>query len=147
MKIYLDTCCYCRPFDKQEQAKIAAETVAVMTAIDTCKIAGHDIVGSDAVDFELGNISNDNLREAVMDIYQNTADCRVLLTAKGHNRARALHAEGLGVLDSQHLAAAEAAGVDFLLTTDWHFERTCAEKNLSSVKVINPLTFLTEAIT
>jgi len=146
MKIYLDTCCYGRPFDKQEQAKVAAETIAVMTAISTCKIAGYGIIGSNAVDFELGRILNDKLRAATKTFYDLTVDDRVFLTAEGHKRAEALHAEGLGVMDSQHLAAAEAAGVEYLLTTDEDFERICAKKNLSSVKVINPLTFLTEAI-
>jgi len=49
-------------------------------------------------------------------------------------------------MDSQHLALAEATGVDFLLTTDGPFVRICAEKNLSDVSVINPLNFLLEVI-
>jgi predicted nucleic acid-binding protein len=147
MDIYLDTCCYGRSFDDQEQANIAAETIAVMTAIDTCKIAGYGIVGSEAVIYELDNIHNVDLREAVIRFYNTTVTRHILLTAKEYERAAALQNEGLGVMDSQHLAAAEAAGAKFLLTTDYDFERLCTKKNLSFVKVINPLTILTEAIT
>jgi predicted nucleic acid-binding protein len=146
MDIYLDTCCYGRQFDNQEQANIAAETIAVMTAIDTCKIAGYGIIGSEAVIYELENIRNDVFKEDVIKFYQNTITRHILLTENNHTRARTLQAEGLGRMDSYHLAVAEAADVKFLLTTDNDFERICAKKNLSFVKVINPLTILTEAI-
>jgi len=147
MEIYLDTCCYGRPFDKQKQAKIAAEAISVMTAIDICKTAKYDIVGSEAVIFEIGRIRDDILRENVKAFYDKTVTNCIFLTSKDRERAAVLRADGLGDMDSVHLAAAEAAGVKFLLTTDVDFERICAEKKLSSVKVINPLTFLTEVIT
>jgi predicted nucleotidyltransferase len=48
---------------------------------------------------------------------------------------------GLGVMDSYHLAAAEAAGADVLITVDKDFERISTNKKLSRVIVINPLKF------
>jgi predicted nucleic acid-binding protein len=147
MNVYLDTCCYGRQFDNQEQANIAAETIAVMTAIDTCKIAGYGIIGSEAIIYELENIRNDVLKEDVIRFYQNTITRHYLLTENNHTRARTLQAEGLGRMDSYHLAIAEAVGVDVLLTTDAQFILVCAKKKLSTVKVMNPLNFLTEVIT
>jgi len=60
----------------------------------------------------------------------------------GYVRAQSFQVDGVGVVDSQHLAAAEAAGVDYLITTDLKFERVVTRKKLSKVVVINPLTYL-----
>jgi len=147
MKIYLDTCCYGRPYDDQTQAKVAAETLAVMTAIDTCRIAGYVIIGSVAVTSEVGLIRNAEKRGVIDGFYYSTISGNVPLVMSDFVRAQALEAEGLGDMDALHLAAAEAAGVDVLLTTDVDFLRICANKNLSRVRVINPLTFLSGVIT
>ena len=146
MNIYFNTCCYGRPFDRQEQAKIAAETMAIMTAIDTCRIAGYIIIGSEAITSEMEDIQTAKLRADIEGFYYRTINGSVPLTNSDFVRAESLRTAGLGDMDSLHLAAAEAAGVEFLLTTDEDFERICTKKKLSIVKVINPLTFLTEAI-
>jgi len=146
MIIYFDTCCYCRLYDNQSQVKIATEAVAVMSVIDLCRIAGHRIIGSMAVTSELGDIPNADLRETVEGFYNDTIDGEIILTAADYARAEALRSEGLGDMDSLHLAAAEAVGVDVLLTTDGQFARVCEKKNLSNVKVINPLNFIPEII-
>jgi predicted nucleic acid-binding protein len=57
-----------------------------------------------------------------------------------------LEAEGLGEMDSYHLAIAETAGADVLLTTDDPFIKVCARKRLSRVRVINPLNFEEEVL-
>jgi len=146
MKIYLDTCCYCRPYDKPSQVKIATEAAAVMAVIESSRIAGHRIIGSMAVTSELGDIPNAELRETVEGFYNNTVDGEIILTADDYARADALRGEGVGDMDSLHLAGVEAVGADALLTTDDPFIRICARKNLSFVKVINPLNFLPEVI-
>jgi len=56
-------------------------------------------------------------------------------------RARKLEASGLRKMDAAHLAAAEAANADYLLTVDKDFIKTCAKPNITAVKVINPLFF------
>ena len=58
-------------------------------------------------------------------------------------RSRVLQDIGLKLLDSYHLAFAEAAEVDFLLTTDDRFVKI-ADRIKTAVKVINPLNFLKE---
>ena len=146
MKIYLDTCCYGRPYDDPAQVKIAVETAAINGIIDTCRIAGYSIVGSMAVEFELGRIKDAEKRDEIIAYFKRTRNTYYTITANIETRAQVLHEEGLGRLDSYHLAFAEAAGVDVLLTTDEPFVRICARKNLSFVKVINPLNYLPEVI-
>jgi hypothetical protein len=147
MKLYFDSCCYGRQWDDQKDTQIAADTLAIMTIIEAAKIAGHSIWGSGAVKFELGNIPNDNPNRAdIIGFYKNTINERFILTTAEFTRAQSLQAEGVGEMDSQHLSAAEAIGVDYLITTDDKFKRVVIKKNLSKVRVINPLTFLAEGI-
>jgi len=44
-------------------------------------------------------------------------------------------------MDAAHLASAEAANTDYLLTVDKDFIKKCARTNITAVKVINPLDF------
>jgi len=52
-------------------------------------------------------------------------------------------AQGMREFDSYHLSFAEAAKVDFLLTTDNRFIKKAAQFGVA-VKVINPINFLLE---
>jgi predicted nucleic acid-binding protein len=141
MIIYPDTCCYGRPFDDQAKAAIRAEAVAFLDAVKRCKREGDRIIGSLAVTFELDRINDAEKREEIKDFYFDTIDGNLPISARSRARADVLKAEGLGDLDSIHLAVAEEAGASFLLTTDADFIRICAKTKLSAVKVINPLLF------
>ncbi|GBU20756.1 hypothetical protein R80B4_00641 [Fibrobacteres bacterium R8-0-B4] len=113
-----------------------------MNAIKKCRHGRHRIIGSLAVISEIEQIDDDDeKRDAIKDFYFDTVDGDIQLSAQNYARSDILEAEGLGDMDSLHLAAAEAAGATFLLTTDKDFLRICTNKNISTVKVINPLNF------
>ena len=140
MKIYLDTCCYNRPYDDQSQYRIRMESVAIIGIVGFCKIIGYGIVGSSVVTSELGDIRDITKRKSAEGFYNDSVDSHIMINRDIVNRVAALKTAGVGVLDSYHLACAEAAGANFLLTTDDRFENTCKRLNLT-VKVINPLNF------
>jgi hypothetical protein len=142
MKVYFDSCIYGRHRDNQKDARIAAESIAIMTIINNAPINGHCILGSGAVGDELGRINNPSLRADLLGFYADTVDISVKLTPADDMRAQVFRAAGMGTTDSVHLAAAERAGADYLLTVDDDFERVVTTKNLSKVKVMNPLTYL-----
>jgi predicted nucleic acid-binding protein len=147
MKIYFDSCCYGRQWDDQKDTQIATDTLAIMTIIEAARLAGRSIGGSTVVAFELGNIPSDHPNRAdILAFYDDTIDESTVLTPAELTRAQSLRAEGVGKMDSRHLAVAEAAGVDYLITTDEKFERVVTKKNLSEVKVIHPLTYLAGGI-
>jgi len=118
---------------------IKAEAVAIMSILDMCQVAGHGIVGSPAVLAELKGIPETDLREDTLTFYQNTINIHANLTKNAIKRMHEFRAKGLGNMDSMHLAIAEAANADILLTVDKDFERIATKKNLSAVKVMNPL--------
>jgi len=144
MNIYLDTCCYGRPCDDPTQIKIAIETAAIKGIIDTCRIAGHCIVGSMAVTSEIEENRDAYKQKKTRAFFDSVMN--VYVTTNDDARAQALQAEGLKRMDSYHLMFAEIANADVLLTTDKDFIRICARKKISVVRVINPLNFIQEVI-
>lgn len=56
MKIYLDNCCYNRPFDDQSQLKIHLETQAKLYIQAKIKEGVYDLVWSYILDYENGKI-------------------------------------------------------------------------------------------
>lgn len=146
MKIYLDSCCYGRPFDNHSIPQTKAESDALTSIIKTCKDAGIKIIGSDAIISELGEIKKDDIRNAIEAHYTNTIDNSISLIESDGARAAELQTHNIGVMDSFHLAAAERGDVDFLLTTDTKFLNRVAKNNLSIVQIINPIDFLPEVV-
>jgi len=141
MIIYPDTCFYGRPFDRPQTPEIRAEVDAIRTIINRCKISRYRLISSAFVSYEIGKIPNATARE-VVEAYYYEIDAEPVPIALGHPRAAFFNMLGLGEMDAAHLATAESADADFLLTVDKAFIRICTKKNLSKVKVMNPLIFL-----
>jgi len=121
---------------------IMTETIAIGGIIDICNMAGHSIIGSAAVKRELSDNPDADDRQAALTLFEDTA--RRVRLSRDVKRIDALHTQGLGVMDSIHLATAETADADVLLTVDKDFERIATSKNLSKVRVLNPFTLLQE---
>ena len=58
MRVYLDNCCYNRPFDIQTDVRIHLETVAKMRVQALMHSGAVEYVWSDALDYELGQSPN-----------------------------------------------------------------------------------------
>lgn len=53
MRVYLDNCCYNRPFDPQDDLRISLETTAKLQVQAMMKSGDLEYVWSDALDYEL----------------------------------------------------------------------------------------------
>jgi hypothetical protein len=146
MIIYPDTCFYGRPFDNQSRPDIKAEANAIKTIIRKCKTGGHRIIGSATVIAELEEIKDDVKRNCIEDFYYMTITDDVETTEKCYNRADGFVATGVGIMDSQHLAIAEAIGADFLLTVDKAFIIKSNNLKLNYTKVMNPIDVLKKGL-
>jgi len=141
VKIYLDTCCYCRPFDEPEQEKISNERNVIGAILDLSPIMNYVIVGSLAIRTEIDEINDTEKHLAVTNFYKSAVNEYIQLTGSIIEQGRTMsQMAGLGGFDGLHLAFAEAAGADYLLTVDNKFEKASGKLNLK-VKVINPLKF------
>ncbi len=83
------------------------------------------------------------MRRKAEDLYAETIAVGGTVKASAQILARAdkLELIGLGAMDARHLAAAEAAEAEYLITTDEKFIRRCARNNITAVNVINPIDF------
>lgn len=144
MKIYLDSCCYGRPFDDKNIPQTKAEADALAGIVKICKASGIKIIGSDAVTFELSKISNSEMQAKIEAYYKRTIDNSILMVDDDKTRATYLQTHGIGVMDSYHLTIAERGYVDFLITTDTKFLNRVEKNNLSIVQIKKPIEFLSE---
>ena len=62
MKVYLDVCCWNRPFDDQTQEKIHLETEAILIILSSDR---WELIGSDIVDFEISKIPDKERKKKV----------------------------------------------------------------------------------
>jgi len=140
MKIYLDVCCWNRPFDDQSQNRVRLEAEAILSILETAQSRELEIVSSDIVDDELSEMPDDERREKV-ELLLELATLHVALTAGIEQRATELQKWKIAPLDALHLASAENAAADCFLTTDDDLLRKARRAGLK-VKVENPAKWL-----
>lgn len=145
LKLYLDNCCYNRPFDDLKQEKICLEATAVEDILKLAIDKKLLIYKSIAIDFELSRISNGNKKRQVEDLYDamNLIDIPYNDTIK--RRAIALKKYNIKYMDALHIAFAENANVDYMITTDKLLLNASKRADLTT-KVINPVEFIMEVI-
>jgi predicted nucleic acid-binding protein len=146
MKLYLDTCCYSRPYDDQTQEKIHMEGEAILTLINRFKQNNDEIMGSQVLDIEIDRIDEIEKMERIKYFYNQTITSKINYTADVLKRVQELSIQTkIRTFDMFHLAFAEIADANILVTTDTRFEKACSRLNLR-IKVTNPLKYLMEVI-
>jgi len=144
--IYLDLCCLNRPFDEQHQPRVRLETEAVLGLIQLALLGELLWVTSDALELESSR-NADTDRRAEVDVLLGTATSRVSVGSRERQRARELQSLGFKAFDALHIACAECASVDALLTTDDRlWARARREAARLAVRVENPAKWYPEAI-
>ena len=145
MKIYLDCCCFNRPFDDQGQDKIRDEADAILSIMARCQRAGTVIQGSAVLRMEIARIPNREKRLKAQMLYAATSD-DVPCTASVIARAKEMQSlANIATVDSLHLASAEAGGVDVFLSTDAVLLRRSQRLQLP-MRTMNPVSYLAEVI-
>jgi predicted nucleic acid-binding protein len=140
-RVCLDNCCNSRLFDDKTKPNIKPEADAIQRIINNRRRSGYVIIGSFAGYAEINKIPDDEKRRAAKQKYDESLDGWIKRTTQIMARARKLETYGLRKMDAAHLAAAEAADADYLLTVDKKFLKACSRQNFTKVKVINPIDF------
>ena len=58
MRVYLDNCCYNRPFDDQSQVKVLIETLSKLTIQQQMREGVIEYVWSEVLDYEVGGAAS-----------------------------------------------------------------------------------------
>ena len=70
MIVYLDNCCYNRPFDDQTQERIHLESEAILAVLKMGQMKRIVIAGSDILELEITRMSDENKKRKVQDLYK-----------------------------------------------------------------------------
>lgn len=138
--IYMDTCCFNRPYDDLSIDKVNLESDAILTIVDRCERHIWDICSSDVLDDEIYRIKDTIKKEKVLILY-NTTTVHVELSEISINRAKELNEFNIKAFDSLHIASAEYSKVDVFITTDKKLINASKRVNLK-IKVVNPIIWL-----
>jgi len=111
MKLYLDACCYNRPFDDQRQDRVHLEAEAVHAILRRVQAGTWELLGSDVLHLELAQLPDEIRRERVLELVPPFAEC-IVTSLKEEQRAVQLIECGIKAVDALHVACAEAAGAD-----------------------------------
>ncbi len=145
MKIYLDNCCYNRPFDDQTQERIHLESEAILTVLQRGQSGIYKIVGSDVLQLEIERMHDEVKKQRVKDLYK-VSDMHIFYSEQIKERAREIRKQSrIKTFDSLHIASAEVGEADVMLTTDDKLEKMSGKLDLK-IKVMNPLKFAWEVI-
>ena len=115
--VYLDICCFKRPFDDASQERIRQEATAVAAALAAAERGAIRLVRSPAHDLENGRNPREDRRLATA-LWLDAAAVRLPASAEATERARELVAMGFTPIDALHLAFAEHAQAQWFVTTD-----------------------------
>jgi hypothetical protein len=143
MKIYMDVCCFNRPFDDQSQDRIRLEAEAVMVILFNCQKGDWNLVSSDIVDIELRKTQNP-IKKQKASLLAKIADSRVYLNESIELKSNEYQSLGIGLFDSLHIACAEESRADIMLSTDDVLIKRAHKSKIIKVRIENPVKWLME---
>jgi len=144
MRVYLDNCCYNRPFDKQAQLRIRLETEAKLRIQAMMRSGEIEYAWSDILSQEVLSSPFRHRQKKILE-WRHGAFCTVEMTPEVIADADELAERGLHASDALHVASAAASDCDYFITTDIRLMRCVRE--YQSTKVVNPMEFLLEVET
>ena len=139
LRIYLDVCCFNRPFDDCRQDRIRIESEAVKAIVQRIEKGQWEGISSPVTLFEISNMPD---KDRAIEVGLMVAKMQITATLTNAIRKRALDLErlGFGGVDALHLACAEHNKADVFLTTDDRLQKRAVRYgNLLQVEVVNPL--------
>jgi len=142
MKVYLDVCCLCRPFDDQKMTRIHLESEAIKEILIRCT-QDWTLVTSDAVSFEISRIP-DKTRMKKAQKLTELAKEHVSITKTVSRRYHEFTGLGIDPADALHLACAGSAGAVLLTTDDLFIKIIKRHAHQITNEVKNPVDWLME---
>lgn len=143
VSVYLDNCCYNRPYDDQTQIRISLETQAKLHIQKLIVEKKIDLVYSYISVFENSKNPNIARRLSITDFFDHAA---VFVDASKADKVIATAAEimetGVKKMDALHVAAAIVGKADYFLTTDMRLLKYPTDK----IHIINPIDFSTSEV-
>ena len=142
MRVYLDMCCYNRPYDDQSQIKISLETQAKLHIQGLIQAKRLELVTSYMLRYECGQNPYEMRRKAIMQFIDGHTMAYVGLERKGQIEAMAakIMKTGIKFKDACHVASAIYAQCGYFISTD----KRLLNYQTDRIRMVNPMEFITE---
>ncbi|MCL2047219.1 MAG: hypothetical protein FWG87_00690 [Defluviitaleaceae bacterium] len=141
LKLYLDMCCFNRPYDDQQQARIHVESLAKLSIQQLLTVGALEFVWSYILEFE-NSRNRYKLRQDT--IHKFSYRCVQYVDETNEDSiikiALPIMAQGVKEKDSLHVACAVYSACDYFITTD---DRLLKYKD-DRIKLLNPVQFIEE---
>lgn len=137
--LYLDNCCFNRPYDDKSYLTIRLESEAKLFVQKEILQGTFDLVWSYMIDYENAANPYAERREAILR-WKDIAKSDVDFSEEINETGRRLMKLGLKNKDALHVACALRGRCDYFLTTD----RGILNKKIVGIAVMNPLDFVRE---
>ena len=141
MKLYLDNCCFNRPFDNQGNIRNRLETDAKLYIQSCIKDGKHDLMWSYILEYE-NSVNPHEDRKSSIVTWKSVASKHYQETDEIKSRAADLKALGIRTKDALHISCAIEAEADYFITTD----DKLLNKNVDGIDIVNPIDFASYAI-
>lgn len=141
MLIYLDNCCFNRPYDDQTHPNIFLETQAKLYIQENILSGKYKLVWSYILQYENDQNPYINRKHEIRK-WKNQASHLVAASAEIIAKAKEYQAVGLRAKDALHYACAFSVKADYFITTDKQLIKIA--RRITELNVINPLTFIQE---
>lgn len=139
MLIYLDICCFNRPFDDQSDLFVRLQTEAKLHVQDLIRKGDLSLAWSAIMDIE--NLANPDInRKLAVADWQKLSRVDVAANESIEEVAQSLALIGVKPMDALHVACAIEAKAEYLLTTDKALLRKMTADN--RIQVIDPVDFI-----
>jgi hypothetical protein len=139
LRLYLDNCCFNRPFDDQNQLKIKLETEAKLFIQQGILAGKFDLVWSYILEFENNQNRFDDKRSAIHD-WKDIAKIHCTENDEIVEFAEGLYALHIRTKDALHIACSVYSKSDYFITVD----KQLYNLRLREINIVNPLTFINE---
>lgn len=142
MRVYLDNCCFNRPYDDQSQLKIQMETQAKLEIQQQIRDEKLELATSYILEAENAVNPYERKRidiQAFMDKYTKAFVSEIHDKAVREQAAKIMET-GIRLMDACHIACAMLAQCDVFLSTDKRVLKYQSE----AIRIMNPVMFVME---
>jgi predicted nucleic acid-binding protein len=141
MKIYLDNCCFNRPYDDQDSLPIRIETEVKLEIQNQIREGTIELVWSYILVYENSQNPHEERREEISK-WQNIAKNNVFVSEPLLVRMRQFEKQGFKPTDALHISCAIEAKCNYFITVD----KGILKKRdvIQELKIRNPIEFIEE---
>jgi len=141
-RIYLDNCCFNRPYDDQANLNVHLEAEAKIFVQNEILNKTFELAWSFMMDYEIASNPFFDRKLAFLN-WKNVAVIDIEPIEKILIKGKELNRKNIKKKDALHIACAIEAECEYFLTTDGKI----LKKSISEIKIINPLDFIRQFYT